>query len=113
MKKSVQYALNNKALAIWENAISEYNEGKGVKKEIRLFTCKAQILETENFYILRSYNTLVAAYDIRHIELTDVLRYVYGYTATSAQHIAKFRNYVYHKEHLGWGSIDEYRYNAG
>lgn len=41
-------------------------------------------------HVLKSYNTIVAAYD----EVTgigyDFLRKVYGYTATSAQHISKF-----------------------
>ena len=41
-------------------------------------------------YVLKSYATFVAA--IYENVGYDFLRYVYGYTATSAQHIAKFMN---------------------
>ena len=57
----------------------------------RLRSCEAWVYETDNYYILRSYNTLVAIIDKRTKQLYDVLRYMYMYTATSAQHIAKFR----------------------
>lgn len=56
----------------------------------RLRTCNAAVLETPNFYILRSYNTVVAIVDKYTGSTWDVLRMVYGYTSTSAQHIAKF-----------------------
>lgn len=56
----------------------------------RLRSCNACVMETKNFYILQSYNTKVAAIDKATGVLYDFLRYVYGYTATSAQHIAKF-----------------------
>ena len=56
----------------------------------RLRRCSAQVLETTGFFILRSYNTVVAVVDKHTGSTWDVLRKVYGYTATSAQHIAKF-----------------------
>ena len=56
----------------------------------RLRSCSADVLETPNFFILRSYNTVVAVIDKLTGNTWDVLRMVYGYTATSAQHIAKF-----------------------
>lgn len=58
----------------------------------RLRTCSAKVLETPSFFILRSYNTVVAVIDKCTGSTWDVLRMVYGYTATSAQHIAKFSN---------------------
>jgi hypothetical protein len=42
------------------------------------------------YHVLRSYDTIVAFVDPRTNTLYDVLRLVYGYTATSAQHISKF-----------------------
>lgn len=42
------------------------------------------------YHGLRSYNTIVAFIDVRTDTLYDVLRLVYGYTSTSAQHINKF-----------------------
>ena len=58
----------------------------------RLRKCSATVWETNHWYLLRSYRTFVAAIDKETGILYDFLRYVYGYTATSAQHIAKFAN---------------------
>ena len=58
----------------------------------RLRTCSASVYETEHFYILKSYNTFIAAYNKESCEFIDFLRLVYGFTHTSASHIAKFRN---------------------
>lgn len=54
-------------------------------------TCHALILENKKYVVLRSYNTIVAFIDKDSGYFYDALRYVYGYTATSSQHIAKFR----------------------
>ena len=75
---------------------------KGLHKVGRLRTCKATVYETKHYYVLASYNTFVAAINKDSGIMFDFLRYVYGYTATSAQHIAKFRN-DYH-------AAKEYRY---
>ena len=56
----------------------------------RLRTCTAEYAELENYVVLRSYNTIVALYDKNTYTCYDFLRLVYGYTATSAQHISKF-----------------------
>ena len=58
----------------------------------RLRTCKAYVYETDSYYILKSYATVVAFIRKDDLECFDILRMVYGYTATSAQHIAKFKN---------------------
>ena len=47
--------------------------------------------ESIDYYVLVSYCTVVAVIDKATNKLYDVLRTVYGYSATSAQHIAKFR----------------------
>lgn len=61
-------------------------------KEKRFRTCAATVGTTSNgeFTYLRSYNTIVCAIDNENGEAYDLLRVRYGYTATSAQHIAKF-----------------------
>lgn len=61
-------------------------------KEQQLRHCKATYGFTEDneFIYLRSYNTIVCIIDRNTGEAVDVLRTEYGYTATSAQHIAKF-----------------------
>lgn len=58
----------------------------------KLRNCQACVWETKHFYILQSYATIVAAIDKETNVMFDFLRYVYGYTATSAKHIAKFAN---------------------
>ena len=86
-KRENQALCNQICVEVFENAMAELN---GDCKYKRLRTCKAVVVETENYYILQSYRTTVAVIDKRTDTLYDVLRYVYGYTATSAQHISKF-----------------------
>jgi hypothetical protein len=57
----------------------------------RLRACQARVYESNDYIVLVSYNTLVAFIDKNEEIFVDVLRLVWGYTATSAQHIAKFR----------------------
>ena len=60
--------------------------------KVRLNHCQAWTQDFEGFTVLWSFNTAVAVYDKYTDTLYDILRAVYGYTATSAKHIAKFRN---------------------
>lgn len=60
------------------------------RKVGRLRTCNADVFDYENYYILRSYSTIVAVIDKNTGNCYDFLRLVYGYTNTSAQHIRKF-----------------------
>lgn len=89
MNKKLQIMANNEVLA----AIDRYNEeikhctiGKGE----RLRTCNAYVYETPSFYVLRSYNTVVAIIEKSTDTCYDFSRGVYGYTHTTAQHISKF-----------------------
>lgn len=59
----------------------------------RLNHCQAWYSEqngVKDIVILKSYETVVALYDKRENVVYDFLRAVYGYTATSCQHISKF-----------------------
>ena len=58
----------------------------------RLHKCQAYVYETDSYYLLKSYSTFVAFIRKSDCECFDILRNVYGYTATSAQHIAKFKH---------------------
>lgn len=58
----------------------------------RLHKCQAYVYETTSYYLLKSYATFVAFIRKSDGECFDILRNVYGYSATSAQHIAKFKN---------------------
>lgn len=91
MKKAIQEKINNICL----DAIGRFNDSKdgGVYYDgKRLRSCTAWVYENSDYIWLRSYSTIVAFYDKSNDSFYDVLRYVYGYTSTSAQHIAKFRN---------------------
>lgn len=104
MKKSEQKAINDKVLKALKRMDKEILSWDTATK---LRSCKATVYESTNFYILISYNTIVACIEKSTDTLFDFLRYVYGYTATSAQHIAKF-NHDYCAEK--WGCKNQYRY---
>ena len=66
----------------------------------QLYFCKAWIIKPDfsDFLILQSYSTIVAAYQFS----TGIL-WVFGfYSNTTAQHIAKFRNWIRYKYNTGW-----------
>lgn len=69
----------------------------------RLRTCNAKVASVYGYTVLTSYNTVVAF--IKDGVLYDVLRYVYGYTSTSTQHIAKFANDYGAKERHTWREV--------
>ena len=67
--------------------------------ESRLYYCKAWIIHPDfsDFIILQSYSTIVAAYQYS----TNIL-WVFGhYSTTTAQHIAKFRTWLYYEFKTG------------
>lgn len=94
MNKNEQAAINAQVVAL-VNDFNSTNNYTGRFKRLR--SCSAEVapvMDAETgellYYVLRSYRTVVAAIDVRTDTLYDFLRYVYGYTSTSAQHIAKF-----------------------
>lgn len=92
MKKAEQERINNyvlKNLDVFHDVQADayWNYGN-----VRLRYCSASVYETPDYIVLRSYSTIVAFINKHNGELFDILRYVYGYTSTSAQHIAKFRS---------------------
>ena len=96
MKKSEQLAINQQVLT----ALDTFNNANvSIRTDLwkQLRRCSADVapaVDNETgevlYYVLRSYSTIVAIIDIKTDTLYDFLRYVYGYTATSAQHISKF-----------------------
>ena len=68
----------------------------------RLYYCKAWIIKPDfsDFMILQSYSTIVAAY-----QYSTAILWVFGfYSNTTAQHIAKFRNYIRYNYNIGWNN---------
>lgn len=79
--------------------IDAYNNTQIGKKK-QLYNCKAWIWETDafDFTVLKSYTSIVAAYQ----RSTGIL-WVFGYySSTTAQHIAKFKNWIRHEYQAGW-----------
>lgn len=93
MKKNDQIEVNNYV----ENIVTDINAlWRTWEKPIvwkQLYRCSGDWCIIGDWVLLRSYSTIVAAYNLETYELFDFLRLVYGYTSKSAQHIAKFRNY--------------------
>ena len=87
--KNEQALLNNEAMVNFETALLELEKTCEPCKKLR--SCNASVWETENYYILQSYRTFVACISKKTDICYDVLRIVYGYTNTSAQHISKFK----------------------
>jgi hypothetical protein len=79
--------------------ISEYNRAVKGQAE-QLYCCKAWIFMPDNsdFLILQSYSTIVAAF-----QRTTGILWVFGfYSNTTAQHIAKFKNWIRYGFQTGW-----------
>ena len=81
---------NMAALDLFERAMHDYALCQWSCDCERLRSCSAHVYDTDNFYILQSYNTFVAAIEKSTGYCADMLRKEFGYTATSAHHIAKF-----------------------
>lgn len=90
MNKELQRNINRWCDENYQKAIQESLKTNNYNDCKRLRTCQAWVYETDNYYLLRSYNTIVALIRKDNKQGYDVLRGVYGYTSTSAQHIAKF-----------------------
>lgn len=93
--KEVQAMINHGVDSCFNEYVNGYSfEGKPF---IRLRTCQAWVYIDGPVAYLKSYNTVIAMIiNYRsHVARIDFLRKVYGYTATSSQHINKFyRDYT-------------------
>ena len=98
-----QEQVNEMCLDVYRKATDEYFNGESKVKPLR--RCAAEVYETPGYFLLRSYRTLVAVVDKRTGNTYDILRVVYGYTATSAQHIAKFSNDYGNGKRYTWRDI--------
>lgn len=87
MKKQEQIEMNEYVL----NFIDIFNEKDEKPVSVnRLDYCQAKVVETQSYFVLVSYQSIVAVISKKTNCGYDFLRYVYGYTATSAKHISKF-----------------------
>lgn len=88
MKKELQMAENALCEREFEKAMEEFDDRHSYWVQLR--SCKADVCRTEHYIVLRSYRTFVAVINNETGHGYDLLRMVYGYTATTAQHINKF-----------------------
>ena len=101
MQKLVNHLVENayrKAQKVWITAPKRIDEFE------RLDYCQAKTYQTRGYSFLISYNTIVAFIDDSG-NMYDVLRLVYGYTATSAKHISKFRGKFRHVSEHTWREV--------
>lgn len=88
-KSDLQKAENSLAVYIFNDAMKQLNTAKDKYKRLR--HCEAYVYETKDYYVLKSYNTFIAAIDKQSQALTDVLAREYGKrTSSSTQQINKF-----------------------
>ncbi len=105
-RKEQQQLINSECERVYNLAMDVWDKNSHGNGE-KLRSCSAKVYKIGNYIYLRSYSTVIAIIDTTTDTCYDVLRMVYGYTATSAQHIAKFR----HDYGQGkWGCENEYRY---
>ena len=103
MKKAEQKEINQKVEQFIDRIDCDTDKHYNARKQLRY--CSATVYIYDDYYILVSYDTPIAAIDRKTDTLYDFLRFVYGYTSTSAQHIAKFD----HDYGLGkWGCSHRY-----
>ena len=84
---------------IADAVLNEYNCALGSHVQ-QLYNCKAWVFINDNsdFTILQSYTTIVAAFQ----RSTGIL-WVFGfYSNTTAQHVAKFQNWIRYVYQTGW-----------
>lgn len=93
MGKAEQQAINTHIVPIWEEALA--SPPTDYFYVTRLNKSQACIYQKGNLVLLLSYDTFVALYNIDKNTVYDMLRYEYGFTGTSAQHISKFKTYCY------------------
>lgn len=96
MNKQEQARINDQIVDMVHLVNEEIEDARAISVN-KLRTCSAQVIEYANYYVLQSYRTIVAMIDKADGTCYDFLRYVYGYTSTSAQHINKFKH-DYHAE---------------
>ena len=89
MKKDVQLSINEDVKETYNDLLACIDHF-GSKKIVKLRSCNAVVYETYGYTYLESYGTKVACIGHEDNICYDFLRLVYGYTATSAQHITKF-----------------------
>lgn len=94
-KREMQVKINQEVLSNWAQVKELWDKVPNNATVTRIDYCQCGYIVWGQYIFLVSYSTMVAYIDPDGV-LVDVLRLVYGYTATSAKHIAKFRHLFKH-----------------
>lgn len=107
MRKAEQEKENVHVIEAWDSFVTFVKNADDIchAPAMRLRTCNAYVSAIGKWIVLTSFSTIVAIIDSETHVLYDVLRYRYGYTATSAQHIAKFSHDYDVKERYTWRKL--------
>lgn len=89
MTKAEQTKINTEVCEVY-NDLLHCIDMFGSQKIGQLRSCNATVYKTYGYTYLESYGTKIAAIGHGNYQCYDFLRKVYGYTATSNQHIHKF-----------------------
>ena len=100
-----QERVNEMCLDVYRKASDEYLNGESNVRRLR--KCSAEVYETAGYFLLRSYRTIVAVIEKSTGNCYDILRVAYGYTVTSAQHIAKFTHDYGNGTRYTWRDIPD------
>lgn len=99
-----QLEVNQECECEWESVVNEY-EANSNPPVTQLRKSKVRVVELPTYFVLLSYSTVVAAINIHTGVLYDMLRKVHGYTATNAQHIAKFADVYNATDVMRWREV--------
>ena len=98
-----QERINEMCLDVYRKACEEYfNCESNIKPFCK---CTANVCDTSSYFLLRSYNTIVAVIEKSSGNCYEILLVAHGYTATIAQHIAKFSNDYGNGKRYTWREI--------
>lgn len=109
MKKAIQKDINALVKMKFDEFLKVAQNESDISSQ-RLRYCNATVYENSQYYYLVSYRTMVAFIEKKTNTLVDVLRMVYGYTSTSAQHISKFDHDYCDKNKYFWGCTERLTY---
>lgn len=94
-RKEMQIKVNREVMSNWACAKEVWDSIPDNVPVVRIDYCKCDYIIWGRYIFLVSYSTMIAYIDADGV-LVDILRFVHGYTAKSAKHIAKFRNMFQH-----------------
>lgn len=101
----MQVKINREVLSNWAQVKEVWDKVPHDVTVTRIDYCQAGYIVWGSYIFLVSYSTMIAYIDANGV-LVDILRFVYGYTATSAKHIAKFRNLFNHSYEITYREVE-------